>query len=90
MLLGVALMMACDDGPSVDETHCRGMAYDVCERRIFCFGPDAPSSFEACRASVAATCAGKPAAASDACAAAVHDQDCAELHAHVMPAACKF
>jgi hypothetical protein len=71
-----------------DDAACRRMAVDVCTHRFGCF--EVPDGAQACVDGELKACRDAPAPKSDACAAAVANQDCAQLHAHVVPDACVF
>lgn len=89
MTLAVAMLVGC--GTTEDEAACSQLATEICQRQFSCFVDGSPAlvNVKTCEAQERMTCAGRPAEKSDACRVAVHDQDCAQLHAHVVPDACK-
>lgn len=91
--LVVVPVLGCDSAePDEGAAACSRLATEICQRQFYCFvdGSPALENVKTCEAQERMACADAPAEKSDACREAVHNQDCAQLHAHVVPSACIF
>lgn len=77
------LLVSC--GGIEESVPCQQMAVDVCSHRLDCHEVD---DVGACVTSEVRACFRAPDARL-ACGRAVKDQDCGQLHAHVIPDACQ-